>query len=106
MPSLNLLEHVLDSAAILQYDLFSRCYPYCWYFSSILLPSNPFFFSRFSFFLPLHQTDPLKHTQTAVLLLRIDDIVSGSKKKDALDNKAGGGPVQSAQPTEESMKED
>lgn len=37
--------------------------------------------------------------QTAILLLRIDDIVSGSKKK-------GDGPEQkTAQPTEESMKE-
>lgn len=37
--------------------------------------------------------------QTAILLLRIDDIVSGSKKK-------GDGPEQkAAQPTEESMKE-
>lgn len=38
--------------------------------------------------------------ETAILLLRIDDIVSGSKKKDR-DN----APQQSAQPTEESMKE-
>ncbi|XP_067005710.2 T-complex protein 1 subunit gamma [Anabrus simplex] len=36
--------------------------------------------------------------ETAILLLRIDDIVSGSKKKDKEENK-------SAQPTEESMKE-
>ncbi|XP_054286470.1 T-complex protein 1 subunit gamma-like [Macrosteles quadrilineatus] len=38
--------------------------------------------------------------ETAILLLRIDDIVSGSKKKDR-----DGAPQQSAQPTEESMKE-
>jgi len=38
--------------------------------------------------------------ETAILLLRIDDIVSGSKKKDK-----DGAPQQAAQPTEESMKE-
>lgn len=37
--------------------------------------------------------------QTAILLLRIDDIVSGSKKKDK------DAPQQTAAPTEESMKE-
>lgn len=37
--------------------------------------------------------------QTAILLLRIDDIVSGSKKKETQT------PAQSAQPTEESVKE-
>lgn len=38
--------------------------------------------------------------QTAILLLRIDDIVSGSKKKDRDNNE-----MKSAQPTEESMKD-
>lgn len=38
--------------------------------------------------------------ETAILLLRIDDIVSGSKKKN-VDNT----PSQPSQPTEESMKE-
>ncbi|XP_046688390.1 T-complex protein 1 subunit gamma-like [Homalodisca vitripennis] len=37
--------------------------------------------------------------ETAILLLRIDDIVSGSKKKDR------DGEQKTAQPTEESMKE-
>jgi T-complex protein 1 subunit gamma len=37
--------------------------------------------------------------ETAILLLRIDDIVSGSKKKDKE------GETKTAQPTEESMKE-
>ncbi len=37
--------------------------------------------------------------ETAILLLRIDDIVSGSKRKDGGDQPAGGGV------TEESMKE-
>lgn len=41
--------------------------------------------------------------QTAILLLRIDDIVSGSKKKSG---DAGGAPAGRApEPTEESMKE-
>lgn len=43
------------------------------------------------------------HTQTAVLLLRIDDIVSGSKKKDG---GSGAGMQTNAQPTEESVKDD
>nr|QBH73663.1 chaperonin [Orthoderella ornata] len=39
--------------------------------------------------------------ETAILLLRIDDIVSGSKKKD----KEAGGEMKTAQPTEESLKD-
>lgn len=42
--------------------------------------------------------------ETAVLLLRIDDIVSGSKKKDTLDSKHDAAKP-TAEPTEESVKE-
>ena len=38
-------------------------------------------------------------SQTAILLLRIDDIVSGSKKKDRSDE------AQAAKPSEEAIKE-
>ena len=43
--------------------------------------------------------------ETAVLLLRIDDIVSGSKKRDTLDSKHDANKNATAEPTEESTKE-
>ena len=44
--------------------------------------------------------------QTAILLLRIDDIVSGSKKRDQLENEKKQAAMAQAAPTEESVKDD
>ncbi|XP_053208235.1 T-complex protein 1 subunit gamma-like [Panonychus citri] len=44
--------------------------------------------------------------ETAVILLRIDDIVSGSKKRETLEKEASTKAMSSAKPTEESQKEE
>ena len=44
--------------------------------------------------------------ETAILLLRIDDIVSGSKKRDQIEKEKQTERNKSAQPTEESQKDD
>lgn len=44
--------------------------------------------------------------QTAILLLRIDDIVSGSKKREQLEKEQKMEAMNQAQPTEEAVKDD